>query len=165
MLHTEAPSDSMRARLEAELRAMDEYGDKREPSDSRPGGTFSLGLIALASWLGVGFGGVVLTTLNDWRLGNRPVWRSAALFFVVLLGSVAVLSLVAPSGLTPGLSRLVKMAVNIGGPTLVAFLLQNSQLTTTPREARPVRYVLGAIVIGWPLTLAFWIPLTLLLVP
>jgi len=83
MSDAETPSDSMRAQLGAELRSMDEEGSEAEPDSSRPGGTFSLGLIALASWLGVGFGGVVLTTLNDWRLGNRPVWRSAALFCLV----------------------------------------------------------------------------------
>ena len=108
MSDAETPSDSMRARLEAELRPMDEDGSEGEPDSSRPGGTFSLGLIALASWLGVGFGGVLLITLNDWRLGNRPVWRSAALFYLLLLGSIAILTLVAPHGLSPRLSQLVK---------------------------------------------------------
>ncbi len=152
-------SDSMRARLEAELRA---EGGQNEPT-AAAGGLFSLGHIALASLLGAGFGGVVLVVRNDKRLDARHSWRGPAWYLGILVvgGFVGMLAL--PHDLRGTLGPWLLPLLLVLGPVAIAWNLQMDAILDRPREARLHEPLLLAIGLGWVLAATFWIPVSMLL--
>lgn len=156
-----APSDSMHARLEAELRS--EAGHDAPTVAS--GGLFSLGHVALASLLGAGFGGIILVVRNDQRLGAQRPWRAVAWFLGLLLIGVFLGPLAFPYDLRSALAPFIGPTLHLLGPLAIAWNLQGDAVLQHPREARLHEPLLAAIGSGWLCALAFWVPIVLLLRP
>lgn len=140
----------MQHRLQAELEA-DEALDAPTQGRAR-GGVFTIGQIARASILGGGIGGVILMTVNDRRMGHRAVWRSAAGYLGLTVGSSLLLGLALPPGLTARIAPLLAVLLTLIPPIALAIALQRPMMAGRPQEAEPTRSIVLAVAGGWLLS-------------
>ena len=152
-------TDSMRARLDAELRS--DAG--QDAPTIAEGGLFSLGHVFVAALLGAGFGGIILVVRNDRRTGAARPWRGPAWFVGLLLLGVFLGPLAFPYDLRTALTPFLAPALHVLGPVAIAWNLQGDAILERPRVARAHEGLLLAIGLGWLCAAALWVPLNLAL--